>query len=95
MEITEIIRDACDKRLCTCSVYLGLKKVFDTVSYSILLAKPNHYGVRGVADDWIRSLIYNRIQYIIVNNTSSELSHNSWNVTGLCFKTTAVFDFHK
>ena len=73
MEIIEIIRDAFDKRLFTCSVYLGLKKVFDTVSYSVLLAKPNHYGVRGVANDWIRSLIYNRIQYIIVNNTGSEL----------------------
>lgn len=73
MEITEIIKDACDKRLFSCSVYLGLKKVFDTVNCPILLAKANHYGVRGVANDWIRSLIYNTIQYIIVNNTGSEL----------------------
>ena len=34
MEITEKVRDASDKRLFICGVYLDLKKAFDTVDHS-------------------------------------------------------------
>ena len=52
IEITEKIREACDKGLYTCGVYLDLKKAFDTVNHPILISKLNHYGIRGIANDW-------------------------------------------
>ena len=61
MEITQKIRDASDKRIFTGRVYLDLEKAFDTANHFILLAKLNYYYLRGVANDWNKFFIYNRI----------------------------------
>ena len=42
IEITEKNREASDKGLFACGVYLDFKKVFDTVNYEILLSKLQH-----------------------------------------------------
>ena len=48
-EITEQIRNACDKGLYTCGVYLDLQKAFNTVNQNTLLAKLKHYGIKGLS----------------------------------------------
>ena len=60
-EITEQIRNACDKGLYTCGVYLDLQKAFDTVNQDILLAK------KGTSFDWFKSLICDRVQYTSID----------------------------
>ena len=57
-EITEQIRNACDKGLYTCGVYLDLQKAFDKVNQIILLAKLKHYGIKGTSFDWFRSYMW-------------------------------------
>ena len=71
-EITEQIRNACDKGLFTCDVYLDLQKAFDTVNQNILLAKLKHYGIKGTSFDWFKSFICDRVQY-----TSIDLKESS------------------
>jgi hypothetical protein len=48
-----------------------LRKAFDTVDTNILLAKLNHYGIRGTCLSYISSYLTNRKQYVSVNNAIS------------------------
>ena len=71
IEMTDQIKEACDRGLYACGVYLDLKKAFDTVNHKILLSKLNHYGIRGIANDWFKSFLANRTQYTNINGSNS------------------------
>ena len=51
-----------------------LQKAFDTVDHQILLAKLNHYGIRGVSNDWFKSYLSNCSQYVSINGYESGLA---------------------
>ena len=44
-----------------------------TVDYQVLLAKLNHYGIRGVSGDWFKSYSSNRNKYVSINRYKSGL----------------------
>ena len=71
IHITEKIKEALDQGLLACGVYIDLQKAFDTVNHSILLDKLNYYGVRGIANDWLKSFLTNRKQFITINAVRS------------------------
>lgn len=55
-------------------IFLDLSKAFDTLNHSILLAKLNHYGIRGLALSWFADYLSDRKQLTVVNDCASEVS---------------------
>ena len=72
LELIEEITSAVDNKKCTIGVFIDLKKAFDTIDHKLLLTKLEHYGIRGVAYDWIKSYLCERKQYVSVNSCNSE-----------------------
>jgi len=54
---------------------LDFSKAFDTVPHQRLLAKLEHYGIRGETKNWIREFLTNRTQQVIVEGESSMSVH--------------------
>ena len=71
---TESIKSYLDKHNFAAGIFVDLEKAFDTVNHEILCHKLNYYGIRGVANELIRSFLTNRKQYVSVNGfVSSQL----------------------
>jgi hypothetical protein len=67
------ISDGIDDNNYVIGLFVDLKKAFDTVNHKVLLTKLNHYGIRGVALQWIENYLSNRQQYVSLNKTISDL----------------------
>ena len=65
INITGNIRKALDDGNIGCGVFVDLQKAFDTVNHEIILAKLNHYQIRGVSNDWFQFYLSNCNQYVL------------------------------
>ena len=55
-------------------LFIDLSRAFDTISHKILIDKLYKYGIRGIALEWIKDYLLNRKQYVVYNNTKSNIS---------------------
>ena len=67
ISLTESIRKNLDEGNIGCGIFVDLQKAFDTVEHDILLSKLEHYGIRGLANEWFKSYLSNRKQYVSIN----------------------------
>ena len=71
--MTQQIKDIIDKGNIAVGFFVDFQKAFDTVNHKILLQKLEHYGVRGVANDWFSSYLSNRQQYVSIGGANSDV----------------------
>ena len=64
---------AIDDNKLTIGIFLDLSKAFDTVNHEILFIKLEHYGLRGIVLDWMKSYFSNRNQFVQYNDHCSDL----------------------
>ena len=46
---------------------------FETINYIILLGKLYVYGIRGTSLQWLSSYLWNRKQYVNINDVNSDM----------------------
>ena len=70
--LIENIQSALSNNKFSCGIFIDLEKVFDTVDHNILLSKLNYYGIRGIANDWFKSYLSNRSQFVLIDGFNSD-----------------------
>ena len=73
ISLTENIRKKLEGNI-GCGIFVDLQKALDTVEHDILLSKLEHYGIRGLANEWFKSYLSNRKQYVSINGYDSNLA---------------------
>ena len=53
---------------------MDLQKAFYTVDHEILLYKLDYYGILGISNNWFKSYLSNRKQFVSINGYDSGLA---------------------
>ena len=62
LETIDCVSNALDKKRTTVGVFIDLSKAFDTVDRTILLNILNYYGIKGLALEWFKNYLSDRLQ---------------------------------
>jgi retron-type reverse transcriptase len=72
IKLLENIIESLDSGNYAATLFLDFSKAFDTVNHNILLQKLNHYGIRGIGNQWIESYLSNRKQFCTFGGCRSD-----------------------
>ena len=81
LSLTECIRKNLDEVNIAYGIFVDLQKAFDTVEHDILSSKLEHYGVLGLANEWFKSYLSNRKQYVSINGYDDNLADVKFGVS--------------
>ena len=71
LELIESICSDLDEKKTTIGVFIDLKKAFDTINHDLLLRKLDFYGIRGSVNNWVKSYLEDREQFVQVDEHRS------------------------
>ena len=71
--LVDNVTKSLDRNNIVISLFIDLKKAFDTVHHWILLRKLYAYGIRGILLKWFESYLTDRSQYVIYDGVESEI----------------------
>ena len=69
------IRSNMDASRCTGTLYMDLRKAFDTVHHGNLLTKLPHYGIKSLELAWLEDYLFNRTEYVCYDGVRSQTEH--------------------
>ena len=72
IKLTTFITQAYHRKRYSACFFLDLRKAFDTIDHPILFTKLLAYGFRRPINDYLRSYLSNRKQYVMVGDVKSE-----------------------
>ena len=64
IHFTNNVNKALNENNFNLSIFIDLKKAFDTVNFNILLNKLNNYGVKNTENNWFKNYLENRVQFV-------------------------------
>ena len=73
INLSESIKQSLDEGNFSCGIFVDLQKAFDIVDHKILLHKLQCYGIRGVCNNWFKSYLSDRKQFVSINGCNSDL----------------------
>ena len=80
ISLTENIRKNLGEGNIGCGIFADLQKAFDTVEHDTLLWRLEHYDICSLANEWFKSYLSNRKQYVSVNSYDSNLADMKFGV---------------
>jgi hypothetical protein len=78
-QLTNNILKALDNKYLVGGIFCDLTKAFDCVDHDILLGKLEFYGIKGSANNLIKSYLKDRYQRVVIRNKSFNTYYSGWN----------------
>lgn len=72
IELVNVVAKAIDDGNTASIVFMDLRKAFDIVDHQLLLTVLESFGIRGIANNLIKSFLHNRTQSVRINGCTSE-----------------------
>ena len=73
LDLVEEITSSIDAKKISIGVFIDLKKAFYTVNHDLLIDKLEYYGIRGIAQEWLKSYLKDRKQFVQIDECASTL----------------------
>ena len=72
LEVLDYLNKSVDEGKQVDTIYLDIRKAFDSISHRRLLQKLEAYGIEGEVLEWIRDFLKGRRQRVMLNGNSSD-----------------------